>query len=46
MDKAAYLVRALQAEKEAWQTAAEKEGRTLISWIKYHLNKVATKGNK
>lgn len=42
----AYLLRALKEEKDLWQVAANKEGRTLVSWIKFHLNKVVAKVNK
>mgnify|MGYP001600292313 FL=1 len=41
MERVTYLLRALKEEKELWQSAAKKEGRTLVSWIRYHLNKAA-----
>lgn len=46
MKTVAYLLRALKEEKDLWQVAANNEGRTLVSWIKFHLNKVAAKVNK
>ena len=46
MGTVAYLLRALKEERELWQVAANKEGRTLISWIKFHLNKAAAKANR
>ena len=43
MTTVAYLLRALKEERELWQVAANKEGRTLVSWIKSQLNKAAAK---
>ena len=46
MKTVAYLLRALKEEKELWQVAANKEGRTLVSWIKFHLNKAVLRSKK
>ena len=42
----AYLIRATEAEKKAWQEVAKNDSRTLSSWIKYQLNKIVNKEQK
>lgn len=38
--KASYLhIRAGEAEKKKWGAQAEKEGRSLASWVRFVLNK-------